>query len=338
MGEINKFLASSTIHGLLYISISKKLGKIFWVWIVVAGFITAAVFITLSFQSWSDSPVKTTIETLSINEITFPKITACPPRNTFTNLNYDLKKLENVSLTDAERGELIEYSLELLHDSFYDEILSNLSKLEELNQFYNWFSARTMIKIPSMSQFRNHLEYTIHTFASTGSVKTQYFNESFSVSKTEGHVGYYFTKYIPKQIQENLNFTLSVEIRKISLEVSEKLSKDKLYFDKIGYLEPEQNYVSEKYNPPGKDFFINLVRQVSDQELEANIERLERMPGFQVNWRLEPAFESHEYTDIETTKEFIRFVNFRCRVEADAEHGTRRHPNSDGRFTVGDWS
>ena len=91
MEGVRTFLESSTIHGLVYIATTKKsLAKIFWILVVIGGFTGAGVMIYNSFQSWNDSPIKTTIETLPITEITFPKVTVCPPKNTYTDLNYDL--------------------------------------------------------------------------------------------------------------------------------------------------------------------------------------------------------------------------------------------------------
>ena len=88
MENVTAFLESSTIHGLTYISAAnKKILKLFWILVVTAGFIGAGALIYDSFQSWAESPVKTTIETHPISEITFPKVTVCPPKNTYTNLN-----------------------------------------------------------------------------------------------------------------------------------------------------------------------------------------------------------------------------------------------------------
>ena len=93
MEVLRTFLESSTIHGLVYISTTKKnLARIFWILVVITGFIGAGVMIYNSFQSWRDSPVKTTTETLPITEITFPKVTVCPPKNSYTDLNYDFGK------------------------------------------------------------------------------------------------------------------------------------------------------------------------------------------------------------------------------------------------------
>ena len=90
MEYVANFLESSTIHGLAYIATSRKYVRLFWIVVVIAGFTVAGILIQTSFQSWNDSPVKTTIETHSISKITFPKVTVCPPKNTYTDFNYDL--------------------------------------------------------------------------------------------------------------------------------------------------------------------------------------------------------------------------------------------------------
>ena len=67
-----------------------------------------------SFQDWQDNPVTTTIETRPIAEITFPKVTVCPPKDTFTDLNYDLMMTENMTLDNETRNKLRNYALELM--------------------------------------------------------------------------------------------------------------------------------------------------------------------------------------------------------------------------------
>ena len=86
MEVVRTFLESSTIHGVGYISSTRKNSRLFWIFVVILGFTGAGLLIRSSFTSWSESPIKTTIETLPISEITLPKVTVCPPKNTFTNL------------------------------------------------------------------------------------------------------------------------------------------------------------------------------------------------------------------------------------------------------------
>ena len=66
MKEINQFLESSTIHGLVYITTTRRFVKFLWILIVIAGFTGAGVLIYQSFEAWKESPVKTTIETLPV--------------------------------------------------------------------------------------------------------------------------------------------------------------------------------------------------------------------------------------------------------------------------------
>ena len=129
MEGIKDFLESSTVHGLTYISTTRKLVRLFWIIVVILGFSGAGYLIYTSFQDWDESPVKTTIESRPITEITLPKITVCPPKNTFTDLNYDLMKLKDETIDNETRIILKNYAFELLNDLTYDELMRNLSKL-----------------------------------------------------------------------------------------------------------------------------------------------------------------------------------------------------------------
>ena len=66
METIKNFFESSTVHGLNYISTTKKYVRLFWIIVVISGFTGAGVLIYFSFQDWNDNPIKTTIETLPI--------------------------------------------------------------------------------------------------------------------------------------------------------------------------------------------------------------------------------------------------------------------------------
>ena len=132
MEGVRNFLESSTIHGLSYISTSKRYVRIFWVLVVIAGFTGAGVMIYRSFQSWNDSPVKTTIETLPINDITFPNITVCPPKNTLTDLNYDLLMANNMTFDNNTRKEFVKIAWELLFKELH---LATLKKILPRNTY-----------------------------------------------------------------------------------------------------------------------------------------------------------------------------------------------------------
>ena len=96
MDMFRDFLESSSIHGLNYISTTGKFSRLFWTLIVVTSFIGASTLIFQSFKDWNDSPIKTTIESVPISQLRFPKVTVCPPKHTFTNLNDDIMKTKKI--------------------------------------------------------------------------------------------------------------------------------------------------------------------------------------------------------------------------------------------------
>ena len=171
---LKNYLESSTIHGLTYISTTSKYVRVFWIMFIIAGFTAAGAIIYQSFETWADTPISTTTETRSIREITFPKVTVCPPKGTYTSLNFDLKNVEN--RTDLEREnsiELKEYAFKQLYDEMFRRVMKNLTKLEENNRYFNWYHGLTKIEL------YNHMKgvHHVHTCATNGHVSTQYFDE-----------------------------------------------------------------------------------------------------------------------------------------------------------------
>ena len=107
MEVFRQFLETSTIHGLSYISSTRTLSRVFWTSVVIAGFSSAGVMIYQSFADWEVNPITSTIETLPITQVTFPKVTVCPPKNTYTNLNYDIMTTANTTISEDTRKDLV---------------------------------------------------------------------------------------------------------------------------------------------------------------------------------------------------------------------------------------
>ena len=94
------------MHGLNYIGSTTKLIRVAWIVIVLSGFSFAGYLIWQSFDNWNQNPVDTTISTHPIEQVTFPKIYVCPPKHTYTNLNYDIEKTKKVFLSEDHTQEL----------------------------------------------------------------------------------------------------------------------------------------------------------------------------------------------------------------------------------------
>ena len=138
MDRVTKFLESSSIHGFFHIATNRKYAKLFWILVVCFGFLSALFLIKSSFEAWNESPVNTIFETLSIKSIEFPKVAVCPPRNTYTNLNYDIWKANHTSRLDEHViSLLVNTTVSKMHDLETEVATANF--FEDKNRFRNWY-------------------------------------------------------------------------------------------------------------------------------------------------------------------------------------------------------
>ena len=293
MEDLRPFLESSTIHGLAYIATTRKNVRLFWILVVMAGFIGAGFLIHTSFLYWADSPVKTTMETLPITEITFPKVTVCPPKNTYTDLNYDLMMTKNMTLDNDTRKELTKYTVDLLYNHLYDTLMTNLSKLEDKDRYYNWYHGYTEINLPmeklpyltlgNLPFFRsNGVYFYVFTSATSGNISTQYFGDKFEADKVEPKV--YYKVYIspPDSVRNQTNVTLHFEIDKLSLKDLSS-GEDRLWVSGLGKMNTYSTHGSYNHTPPSQGSYnIGFRRNVNMADVRK--QKLKQMPGFRFTW------------------------------------------------------
>ena len=282
MTEFESFLESSSISGLNHISTTRRYGRLFWVFIVLTGFTVSGFLIYESFQAWEESPVKTTIETFPITELTFPKVTVCPPRNTYTNLNYDLMMTENMTLDDETKNELIDYAVELLHNNLYDRIMANMSKLQVKDRYHNWYNLLEDLDFPWYSptyDIHNFLE--IWTRAPYGSIHTQYFDEEFSFDNVELRLFYRVNFIIHESLAGYENITLHIKVEKNSIKDLSS-GHDKFTFD-FKQVDAEVKTFAKNFTPPPLGFFrVDYDRAISKEDVRKL--SLSHMPGFKITW------------------------------------------------------
>ena len=303
MDNIKNFLESTTIHGLNYISTTRKLVRLFWIIVVIGGFTGAGILIHTAFQSWANSPAKTTEETLPITDIIFPKVTVCPPKNTYTDLNYDLMMTENMTLDFKVRDELRSYAKELLYDTLCDKVMTDLSKLEDKDRYYNWYHGFTDITLPTDNP--GSFVYIVQTAASSGSISTQYFGDKLDAEKVYLGLVNVVAVFPPPSAMNNPNVTLHFDIEKVLLQDlhsgGDSLNAARGYssFDSVGY-----NYRSLR---PRADYSITHQRAYVTVE-DVRRQKLDLMPGFRFNWyytgmEMKPWAKYYNKTN---TKAFVR--------------------------------
>ena len=308
MESIKTCLESSTIHGLTHISTNRKQTRFFWVIVVTAGFTGAGVMIYHSFQDWNDSPVKTTIETRPIAEITFPKVTVCPPKNTNTYLNYDLMMAANISLDNDTRNELTHFAVERLQNLLHNSIMANLTMLEDNDRYYNWYHGYTKIEIPFYEDEYENVHYKVSTSAPFGTISTKHFGDKFNIDKIQRQLNVYYNVIIrPSKSIRKLNETsmLHIEIEKINMK--DLLSGEDTFFFVDDFINSSTTYFYRNYTKIRDNYSIKLTRKVSFED--ASKQNLLMMPGFKISWY---------YTDQYSI----------AKAEDDAEFIYKRDPNT----------
>ena len=92
-------------------------------------------------------------------------------------------KSENISLDKNTRDELYEYALDVIQNEFFEELMMNLSKIEEQKRYYNWYHGYSKIFYPYFDVGTNQLTFKIETNALTGNVSTKDFGDWFYPNK-----------------------------------------------------------------------------------------------------------------------------------------------------------
>ena len=297
MENVTNFLESSTIHGLAYMASGRRYVRLCWLLVVIGGFTGAGAMIFQSFQSWAESPVKTTIETLPITEIKFPKVTVCPPKNTFTELNYDLLMLKNSTFVKDERDWLTNYAMKLLLDSLHKDIMENITILYEHNLFRRWYHGYTQIKLPKLHYYNRDIKtnydilYKITASFNNGIISTRYFGDTFDAEKVDKNIYYWIIIPQPFSFRDPLfhdhdayrEVILHFQIEKVSMPNGHeefRLENDIIKADQR-ILVKNYTLITNGHNGHYEKT-IKLSRKMSLKD--AKKMEFDFMPGFQLTW------------------------------------------------------
>ena len=268
----------------------------------------AGYLISLSFESWGDSPIKTTINTRPISEIKFPKVTVCPPRNTFTDLNYDLMLVENMTLTEEKQNDMADKFDEILNEHVF---MMDFNKLREYDRYYNWYHGLSDLKIEN-DQLR------LLTSASSGIITTYSFGENFDPNKVEKKSYLQVTLLFPSNIAQDKNITLHFNVEKVSLTDLPSTGQDFIGIrngrTSAKIFDPDENKFFRNYTPPipipPRTLYTSRI--VSDEDLLLVTNK--KMPGFNFSWHCsgENFKKQQEPTGRFTDSPFNRKVKLIC--------------------------
>ena len=199
-----------------------------------------------------------------------------------------LKFLESLAIGKQKRQHIIDKAVIKVHDHFFENLWGNMSKLEEENRFYNWYHGFTGVELPYWHNKWNLLKYDIHTIKTNGSIKTAFYGDKYDFDKIERQVSYDVSIKVPEPGRYP-NFTLTMEIEKISMKVSEA-SKDNIKVDQGDYLNQDQIKFVHTITEANMNRYtyytvISSNRNVNSRDIELNpYFGLKLMPGFNLKW------------------------------------------------------
>ena len=310
------FLASSTIHGLSYISSSRRYSRLFWIMVVITGFGVATFLISKSFRGWKESPVSTSIEVRPIVEVTFPNVTVCPPRDTFTEINHDLQTVDRIQLDPQTRLELLSSLDDLLLDYFHGTTLRQMDWFSDRDRLRHWYEGRTEIVLPYWKE-RDRLQYVYHTTATAGEIVTPFYGEPWQDDKFLQNFRYSMYIMNPLSGEDRLgNISLVFDI-------DQDLITEVKGYNGVNYVlgtvyDHDYSYVSGEYIDRSEKT-VTLKRSSDENYYQIEFERSilalaslsegrEKIPGLRVSWAWSEAVSSQRRYRTEN-RQFVRLVN-----------------------------
>ena len=220
MGEFKSFLESSTVHGVSYLATTTRFARVFWFSVVTASFIIASLLIREAFKAWTDNPISTTIETRTISEIRFPKVTICPPKDSLTDLNEVLIRIGNKTfeydlLNENTTGyQVLEKFTTFFQNEDFKRRLSKVGSFYENERYKKWYEWDSSAVFPSQDWDGNLAQdgensIGILTVATSGVISTPYFKEKLYFNRYEQLLTYYV--HIQSPYNEGATLLLNLE-------------------------------------------------------------------------------------------------------------------------------
>ena len=183
----------------------------------------------------------------------FPKVAVCPPKETFTDLNYDLLLAQNITLSENERQELLEFAIKVLEENTF---MKNFEKIIDDNQFTNWYHGFTRMKPARHLSHIGDMMY-ITTGAVAGTVTTKFYGEKFNEDLIKKESMYMVNINVPESVHGDTNVTLHFELELVQMQNMGQGGYETYYLgDYLGEIKEEQTTASRSYNPPDKGFQV----------------------------------------------------------------------------------
>ena len=319
MEVLKEFFESSTIHGMSYISRSRRSVRFLWILTVLSGFFTAGFLIMQSFHNWEISPIDTTLDTVPIEQVAYPEINVCPPKNTITNLNYDLVNVPDERLEPDYVNELLRLVDEKIQDAELEKTLIELDTFKEKNKFNHWYLGLSELAMPHsyyiLGYPKHFMSYT--TTATFGAISSPFFRSKYNMKNFYFITNYHFDlrKLLP-HINEDSILNLNLDF-----DTKETEGGSESFFLDLGYRKESYKLTG----PMTKTFSFKSSDNITNIDLlftrDLNFVHVEkwstrRMTGIKIEWYftdrqgIEKEIKSDfEYANKSNNMQFSKIIN-----------------------------
>ena len=236
----------------------------------------------------------------------------CPPKDTTTQVNVDLKNIEKKQLTNETRTKLSNFAEEAFSELFMRQLMRNLSIFHEENRYYNWYNGYTELQRGSFSTWYDEgNEMGLFTSVTKGSCSTRNFGLESKNIEEETDTYMTFNFYPSKKYSDSTNITLFWKIEYLPIKQISK-GHDRILWKFSELLNPniyEHNY---NFTPPSKGTeYWKFQRKIEIEELKKMA--FSKVPGFKFSWYLSEEMEPHrEFVGMDMypkNEEFKRLAN-----------------------------
>ena len=306
MEGFKEVFQSSSIHGVDHILSERKLFKVFWICVVLSGFIGAGILIAQCFQSWEESPVSTTIETRSISDLEFPGVVVCPAKNSFTTLNPDLIRADKNSWDENMTGKLQELLIKATFDSDVENKYKAMTSFLEKDKFFSWYKGESLRNFPDVIDAT--WKFSAKTSAASGKFSTPYFGETFHEEDFVKNLNVIVDIHVPEGIRKNGSISLVIDMD-YDIEGIEYLqvsgSTTKIWSRKR--LNTTQKKYKKEFSLQGEEYYsVTYSRYFTSDEYE--LWKSKRHTGMRVSWYYNDTVHPDQKY-LSDNQDFIALVN-----------------------------
>ena len=255
---------------------------------VCLGFTVAGILIGKSYLEWQENPITTSITTQPINDLDFPNVTICPPKDSSTALYHDLVKAGNGSLSHENRKKLKGAAFDIFIVETHQEYVKNMLPTLHMGNIDQVLQGFHSLPTP----FNNGNGLQIKMWNLNGTITTPWFGGDFVEEYYQEDREFTMVLELPDDIQiqvgsGSLVLELEVNIREepnwieeIHLLPNPTLHSDTLKGEKtISVL-----YSKDQLNFP--NFVVQYKYKFASQQL-LDSWKDRKMTGFKFSWKIE---------------------------------------------------